>query len=96
MTAYRMVAVAPWAVEVRPLSCLQSQAPGTAEIQVGLRNVGSGAGTVNVRQGSVAIASPRPRACQATHQVKQLRRRLLHDDQPFQARCGPLPKGMCG
>jgi hypothetical protein len=111
--------VAPWAVEVRPLSCLQSQAPGTAEIQVGLRNVGSGAvaapftvsfesvtvtgqpvpdltftvpfdllsgptvdvpahgvwivtaasgaqiaGTVNVRQGIVAIASPRPRACQ--------------------------------
>jgi hypothetical protein len=111
--------VARWAVEVRPLSCLQSQAPGTAEIQVGLRNVGSGAvaapftltfesvtvagqpvpdlmftvpfdllsgptvdvpahgvwivtaasgaqiaGTVNVRQGTVAIASPRPRACQ--------------------------------
>ena len=111
--------VAPWAVEVRPLSCRQSQTPGTAEIQVGLRNVGTGAvsapftvsfesvivagqpvpdltftvpfdllsgptvdvpahgvwivtaasgaqiaGTVNVRQGSVAIASRRPRACQ--------------------------------
>jgi len=110
--------VAPWAVEVRPLSCLRGQAVGTAEIQVGLVNVGSGAvaapftvsfegvtvagqpvpdltfnagfdlvsgppvavpghgvwivtaaqasqiaGTVNVRQGSVAIASPRPRAC---------------------------------
>lgn len=34
--------VAPWSVEVRPLSCLQSQALGTAEIQVGLRNVGTG------------------------------------------------------
>jgi hypothetical protein len=112
--------VEDWAVEVRPLSCLRSQAPGTAEIQVGLRNAASSGsiaapftvsfesimvagqpvpdlsftvpfdllqgppvdvpahgvwivtaapgaqidGTVNVRQGSVAIASPRPRGCQ--------------------------------
>lgn len=111
--------VAPWAVEVRPLSCLRSQAPGTAEIQVGLLNLSSGSiaapftvsfesvtvagqlvpdltlnvpfdlltgppvdgpahgmwivtaapgdqitGTVNVRQGTLAVASPRPRACQ--------------------------------
>src|SRR5436309_15736980 len=34
--------VAPWAVEVRPLSCLRSQAAGTAELQVGLLNVSSG------------------------------------------------------
>lgn len=111
--------VAPWSVEIRPLSCLRSQAPGTAEIQVGLRNVGAGAvaspftlsfesvtvagqpvpsltftvpfdllsgptvdvpahgvwivmaapgaqidGTVNVRQGTVDLASPRARSCQ--------------------------------
>jgi hypothetical protein len=111
--------VAPWAVEVRPLSCLRSQPQNTAEIQVGLLNVSSGsiaspftvsfesvtvagqpipdlsfnvgfdlltgppvdvpghsvwvvtaapgdqiAGTVNVRQGTLALASPRPRACQ--------------------------------
>ena len=112
--------VADWSVEVRPLSCLRSQAPDTAEIQVGLKNVASSGsivapfivsfesitvtgqpvpdlsftvlfdllqgppvdvpahgvwivpaapgaqidGTVNVRQGSLAIASPRPRSCQ--------------------------------